>query len=142
MRAIRNANTQPEVALRKGLHARGYRFRLNLRGLPGTPDIVFPKYRAVVFVHGCFWHRHECQIFKWPKGNAEKWRSKLDANWQRDQAAVEALQQAGWRVLVCWECALRGPGRLGIDSVVQSVAAWLHSDTAFMEVRSGEFLRG
>lgn len=108
MAAIRGKNTLPEKALRSGLFALGLRFRLHARGLPGSPDLVFQKYRAVVFVHGCFWHRHPgCRFTTVPKNNAEFWANKFSANVKRDQVAVGRLHELGWRVAVVWECAVR-----------------------------------
>ena len=108
MAAIRGKNTLPEKALRSGLFALGLRFRLHARGLPGSPDLVFQKYRAVVFVHGCFWHRHPgCRFTTVPKNNAEFWANKFSATVKRDQVAVGRLHELGWRVAVVWECAVR-----------------------------------
>lgn len=108
MAAIKGKNTLPEKALRSGLFALGLRFRLHARGLPGSPDLVFPKYRAAVFVHGCFWHRHPgCRFTTVPKNNAEFWANKFSANVKRDQIAVVRLHELGWRVAVVWECAVR-----------------------------------
>jgi DNA mismatch endonuclease (patch repair protein) len=108
MAAIKGKNTRPEMALRSGLFALGLRFRLHARGLPGSPDLVFPKYRAVVFVHGCFWHRHlGCRFTTVPKSNAGFWAHKFSANVMRDEVAVSRLHELGWRVAVVWECALR-----------------------------------
>ena len=108
MAAIRGKNTLPEKALRSGLFALGLRFRLHARGLPGSPDLVFQKYRAVVFVHGCFWHRHPgCRFTTVPKNNVEFWANKFSANVKRDQVAVGRLHELGWRVAVVWECAVR-----------------------------------
>lgn len=100
--------------------------------------MVFPKHRAVVFVHGCFWHRHECRLFKWPRGNARKWQEKLESNALRDSRVLTELQAAGWRVLVCWECALRGRGRLPEGVVAGEIANWLNSDNTFTEISARE----
>lgn len=108
MAAIKGKNTHPEKALRSGLFALGLRFRLHARELPASPDLVFPKYRAVVFVHGCFWHRHPgCRFTTVPKNNAEFWVNKFSANVKRDRVAVGRLHELGWRVAVVWECAVR-----------------------------------
>ena len=105
MAAIRGSNTRPEVAVRRALHKAGLRFRLHRRDLPGTPDLVFPRYRTAVFVHGCFWHRHpQCKNARLPATNAEWWRTKLRANQRRDRRQRRELLAAGWRVLVVWEC--------------------------------------
>lgn len=108
MTSIRGKNTKPELRVRSGLHRLGVRFRLHCRDLPGRPDLVFPKYRAALFVHGCFWHRHEsCELAYTPSNNSSKWVEKFESNVERDRRQITLLQQAGWRVLVIWECALR-----------------------------------
>lgn len=134
MRAIRNKDTKPELCLRKALHANGFRFRLCVKTLPGTPDIVLPKYRAVIFVHGCFWHGHHCHLFKWPSTRPEFWREKIGRNSVNDHKATEALLASGWRVGIVWECSMRGAGK-NIEGVAQSLASWLRSDAPFIEER-------
>lgn len=108
MSGIRGKNTKPEYVIRRGLHARGFRFRLHARDLPGQPDIVLPKYGAVIEVRGCFWHGHDCPLFKWPKTRIEFWRNKIEATRARDRRNVAALERCGWRVFVVWECEIRG----------------------------------
>lgn len=112
MSRIRGRDTKPEMKVRLGLHARGLRYRLHDRSLPGRPDLVFPKYRAVVFVHGCFWHAHGCMLSKVPTTRQSFWKEKLEGNAARDRKAIKALKESGWRVFLVWECALRGAGRL------------------------------
>ena len=108
MAAIRGKDTAPELAIRRILHAMGLRFRLHRKDLPGRPDIVLPKHRTVVFVHGCFWHRHEdCRHTTTPKTRQEFWQTKFAANVERDRRNQTDLQQLGWRVIVIWECELR-----------------------------------
>lgn len=108
MASIRGKNTKPELLVRRGLHQLGVRFRLHRRDLPGSPDLVFPKYRTTLFVHGCFWHRHDsCMLAYTPSANGYKWVEKFKANVERDRRQISLLQQAGWRVFVIWECALR-----------------------------------
>ncbi|MFZ7097086.1 very short patch repair endonuclease [Luteimonas dalianensis] len=107
MSRIRGKNTGIELEVRHGLHALGFRYRLGGAGLPGRPDIVLPKHRTVVFVHGCFWHRHDCHLFRWPKSRPEFWKEKITANYERDQRAVESLKDLGWHVETVWECELR-----------------------------------
>ena len=112
MAGIRGRNTAPELVLRKEMHARGFRFRLHRRDLPARPDLVFPKYRAVVLVHGCFWHScPHCQRYT-PKHNRAWWRDKLNANRSRDERKAKELKRAGWKVITVWECRLkRSPSR-------------------------------
>ena len=125
MSRIRGKDTQPELLLRRGLHALGCRFRLHRQDLPGRPDLVFPPRRAVIFVHGCFWHGHGCPLCKMPATRPEFWRAKIGGNRHRDEAAADRLQTMGWRVLVVWECAFRGRARLPQGSVVARCAAIL-----------------
>lgn len=108
MSGIRGKDTKPELLIRKYLHARGLRFRLHVKDLPGKPDMVFPKYRTVVFVHGCFWHRHAgCKYATTPSNRADFWENKLSDNVARDQYQLAALNELGWHVVVVWECELR-----------------------------------
>jgi DNA mismatch endonuclease (patch repair protein) len=113
MSKVRSRNTRPELRVRQLAHRSGLRFRLHRRDLPGTPDLVFPRHRTVVFVHGCFWHRHPgCRRASTPASNVEFWQTKFARNQQRDEAASIALTGLGWRVLVIWECETRPPPRL------------------------------
>ena len=107
MSHIHSSNTKPEEKVRKYLFANGFRYRKNVRKLPGTPDIVLPKYKTVVFINGCFWHKHDCPRFVWPKDNANYWRPKIEGNVSRDKKNNDALQQMGWRVITIWECQLK-----------------------------------
>ena len=125
MSGIRGRDTKPEMVIRRGLHARGYRYRLHSSRLPGKPDLVFPSRRAVVFVHGCFWHGHGCALFKWPTTRHQWWRSKIEATQERDRAVARQLSSDGWRQLRVWECALKGKRRLGAQQVLERAAAWL-----------------
>lgn len=127
MSRIRGKDTKPELLLRRGLHALGFRFRLHRRDLPGRPDLVFPSRRAVIFVHGCFWHGHGCPMCKMPATRPEFWRAKIAGNRSRDQKAVATLKAAGWRVLIVWECALRGPMRLREVDAVARCSMFLRS---------------
>lgn len=136
MSRVRARNTKPEMLVRRGLHARGLRFQLHRRDLPGKPDLVFPKHRAVILVHGCFWHGHRCPLFKWPATRAAFWKEKIDGNRRRDDAAVMALREKGWRILVVWECAIRGPDRLQADTLVDSCEAFVrHPSKSEAELR-------
>jgi DNA mismatch endonuclease (patch repair protein) len=105
MKGIRSKDTQPEMIVRKYLHAHGFRYRLHARKLPGSPDLVLPRYRVAIFVHGCFWHRHaECRFATTPANNAERWKLKFDGNVERDARKENLLRAAGWRVIVVWDC--------------------------------------
>jgi DNA mismatch endonuclease (patch repair protein) len=134
MAGIKGKNTQPERLVRSLLHRQGFRFRLNVRELPGKPDIVLPRYHAVIFVNGCFWHGHDCARFKWPKTRTDFWRHKIEGNRANDQKVIQALLATGWRVSTVWECAIRGKGKT-IEEVVNSMGEWLNSDRLFMEIR-------
>ena len=127
MRGIHNRDTRPEILVRRLLHRRGFRYRLCVHELPGKPDIVLPKYRAVVFVHGCFWHGHDCPAFRLPQTRTEFWRAKIERNRDNDRKVTAALLAAGWRVATVWECALRGANR-DTEADADRLAAWLHSD--------------
>lgn len=107
MSGIKGKNTSPELFVRKALHARGFRFRIHVKDLPGKPDLVLPKYNAVVFIHGCFWHGHDCRYFKLPKTRPEFWVNKIEKNKLRDSENIRTLLLSGWRVIVIWECAIR-----------------------------------
>ena len=130
MSGIRGKDTRPEVLVRKALHARGFRFRLHVKDLPGKPDIVLPKFRAVIFVHGCFWHGHDCRYFKVPQTRTGFWLDKIGKNQERDRRQVEKLVQQGWRVLVIWECATREHGPAGVERSVERIADWLRQGKA------------
>lgn len=108
MSRIRSKDTKPEEVVRKYLFSRGFRYRKNDKRLPGKPDIVLPKYKTVIFVNGCFWHKHEgCRYFVWPKNNAEFWHEKIECNISRDAQVYRLLENEGWRILVVWECELK-----------------------------------
>lgn len=126
MAKIKGANTGPEIALRKGLHALGLRFRLHGRKLPGRPDIVLPRWNAVIFVHGCFWHRHEgCRYATEPATRPQFWNEKFAANVARDQRNLESLAAAGWRTRVVWECDLK---TRGASAIADDVVRWLRAE--------------
>lgn len=107
MSKIRSTNSAPEEKVRKYLFAKGFRYRKNVKSLPGCPDIVLPKYKTVIFVNGCFWHMHDCPRFVWPSSNKEYWEPKIRRNLERDKINIELLQKEGWRVLVVWGCELK-----------------------------------
>ncbi|PLZ00112.1 very short patch repair endonuclease [Burkholderia sp. WAC0059] len=136
MSGIRARNTKPEKLIRSLLHRRGFRFRLDVADLPGRPDIVLPRHRAVVFVHGCFWHGHDCALFKWPRTRPEFWREKIGRNRTHDARALAALAAQGWRVAVIWECALRG-AQCDPQALAAELDAWLRSGApTYFEARA------
>jgi DNA mismatch endonuclease (patch repair protein) len=134
MSRIRGRDTNPEMLLRRGLHARGFRFRLHRRDLPGRPDLVFPSRHAAIFVHGCFWHGHDCPMCKMPATRPAFWRTKIEGNRARDHKAVAALTASGWRALVVWECALRGPARQPNGVVLARCENFLNSGSTDAEL--------
>ncbi|MGB3875142.1 MAG: very short patch repair endonuclease [Shinella zoogloeoides] len=134
MRRIKSRNTKPELLVRRALHARGLRFRLHDRSLPGKPDIVLPKWRAVILVHGCFWHGHGCHMGVLPRTNAEFWTEKISANRRRDTVQAAQLHALGWRVAVVWQCALAGRNRKGIDDVANILIDWLYGRSEALSI--------
>lgn len=131
MSAIRSKNTNPEVRLRRFLHSHGFRFRLHVVGLPGRPDLVMKKHNLAVFVHGCFWHRHRgCPLATTPATNPKRWRDKFAANVERDHRTREALLDAGWRILVLWECGLRGRT---VEHDLHWLPAWIRASEHYRE---------
>ena len=125
MSGIRGRNTRPEIIIRRNLHKLGYRYRLHDKRLPGKPDIVLPRYRAVIMVHGCFWHGHGCHLFKWPSSNKLFWKEKITKNRNVDERAARMLLENSWRILKIWECALKGRQRWPTDSLVDDIVRWL-----------------
>jgi len=126
MSGIRSKNTKPEIVVRKGLHASGFRYRLHAPEIPGKPDLVLPKYRALIVVHGCFWHGHDCRHFKKPGTNAIFWAQKIEQNQQRDKRNLAIQRNRGWRCLVVWECAIRASERREKPlDIVSLMAQWL-----------------
>lgn len=134
MARIRGRDTKPELLIRRGLHARGFRYRLHAR-LPGRPDIVLRGRRVAIFVHGCFWHGHDCHLFRLPATRTEFWRDKIAGNRSRDAAAMESLQCQGWRTLTIWECSFRGKERLASEEVLDRAVDFLCSDRLEQEIR-------
>jgi len=112
MARVKNKNTAPEILVRSLLHRMGYRFRLHRRDLPGSPDIVLPRYKKVIFVHGCFWHGHNCPRGKRPATNREFWDAKLDRNIERDRIARKSLEELGWQSLIVWQCQTKNEEQL------------------------------
>jgi DNA mismatch endonuclease (patch repair protein) len=134
MAGIGPKNTRPEMLIRRGLHAMGYRYRLHDRRLPGRPDLVFPGRRAVIFVHGCFWHGHDCGLFRWPGTRPEFWGKKISGNIERDARVRLQLIELGWRVLDIWECTLRGRERQSPEEVLKACATFLDGQDAFSSI--------
>jgi DNA mismatch endonuclease (patch repair protein) len=127
MSGIRGRNTKPELVIRSGLHRMGFRYRLHVSGLPGKPDLVFPARTAVILVHGCFWHGHDCHLFRWPASRESFWREKIAGNVARDARNRAQLAERGWRVAEVWECQLRGRERQPAGAVLMQLARFLRS---------------
>lgn len=134
MAGIQGKNTSPELLIRKALHARGFRFRIHAKHLPGKPDLTLPKYSAVIFIHGCFWHGHDCRYFKVPKTRPGFWLEKIKKNQARDLSQIAALQATGWRVLVVWECAVRSMKRQKSAALVDLVSKWLVNGSEYFQL--------
>lgn len=135
MSGIRGKNTKPEYHIRSLLHRNGFRFRLHVKDLPGKPDIVLPRYHAIVFINGCFWHGHDCHLFKLPGTRTEFWKTKISRNHENDQRAIGLLNESGWRVASVWECAIRGKHRLTDALIIERLAEWIRSEEAMLELR-------
>jgi DNA mismatch endonuclease (patch repair protein) len=138
MSGIRSTNTKPELILRRGLHQTGFRFRLHAPNLPGKPDLAFPRFKAVIFVHGCFWHGHDCHLFKWPSSRVEFWRAKIARNQAVDARSRAGVLERGWRCGVVWECALKGRYRKPQAEVIAACDKWLRSSQAALEIRGSD----
>lgn len=134
MAGIKGKNTQPELLLRSELHRRGFRYRLHYKGLPGKPDIVLPKYRAIILVNGCFWHGHNCHLFKWPSTRPEFWRQKIEGNHARDQRNLAHYRHEGWKTLLIWECSLKGRSKIGVTEVIEIAVRWIQFDPSDAEI--------
>jgi DNA mismatch endonuclease (patch repair protein) len=138
MSGIRGKNTKAEIEIRKRLFASGFRYRLHDTKLPGKPDIILPRYKTVIFIHGCFWHAHDCELFKLPTTRRSFWRKKLKRNRKKDEKNNSDLKEAGWRIFTVWECAFRGAGKKRekeIDSIVKKAIQWLSSGRKSREIR-------
>ena len=128
MSGIGTKNTKPELVVRRLLHGMGFRYRLHRKDLPGKPDLVLPSYEVAVFVNGCFWHGHECHLFKWPKSNGEFWKQKIIGNRDRDLRVQKRLSELGWNVMVVWECATKGKTDVQLQSLGGKMAKWIEAD--------------
>ena len=140
MSRIKGKDTRPEMIVRKWLWANGYRYRLHRKDLPGKPDIVLPRYRTTILVHGCYWHRHGCWMTTTPASRQDFWLAKFQENVDRDRRNLQALQNGGWRVMVVWECSLRGK-TADPALVAKQILDFLKSDTRFCESRTVRSVR-
>ncbi len=140
MSGIRGKDTKPEILIRKGLFSKGFRFRLHRKDLPGKPDLVLPKYNAVIFVHGCFWHGHDCHLFKWPSTRPDFWKSKISRNKEVDRYNLKKLRNLDWRVLEIWECSLKGRGKIPFEILVNRTESWLKSSSRKKTIRGKKVL--
>ena len=134
MASIKNKNTSPEMIVRRMLHGEGYRYRLHGSKLPGRPDLVLRKYTAVIFVNGCFWHGHQCHLFKWPKTRPEFWKTKINGNVTRDEVTLTKLKKMGWRVCRVWECAVKGKTKRNPEDIAGSLVQWLGTSNPELEI--------
>ncbi len=136
MSGIRGKDTKPELLIRSSLHKAGFRYRLHAKELPGKPDMLFPRYGAALFVHGCFWHGHEpdCNLFRWPQSREAFWREKIRKNVERDDVQIRSLLELGYRVGTIWECALKGRQRLPLDVVIRLCSDWLPSSDSRLDI--------
>ena len=134
MAAITSKNTKPEMVVRSSLHDRGFRYRLHEKKLPGKPDMVLSKYGAVIEVRGCFWHRHLCKNFKWPKTRKQFWKEKLESNHCRDNRNRKALEDLGWRVLVIWECAILSSSEKQVAELIDTVSDWIKGSESSLDL--------
>lgn len=135
MAAVRQRDTKPERMVRSLLHRAGFRFRLTDRRLPGSPDIVLPRWRVAVFVNGCFWHGHDCHLYRLPATRTEFWRAKAIANVERDERVVRELHSGGWRTITVWQCALKGKTRLIPSELAAALVAAVNCNTPHVDLR-------
>lgn len=136
MSGIRSRNTRPELTIRSELHKLGYRFRLHSAKVPGHADLVLPGFRVAIHIHGCFWHGHDCSIFKRPGTRRKFWSSKFRRNRKRDKVVVRKTLDAGWRHLTLWECAFRGPDQIGLNEAMARVVKWIQGRRRIGVIRS------
>lgn len=132
MAGIKGKNTLPELVVRRALHARGFRFRLHDKALAGKPDIVLPKWKAVIFVHGCFWHMHDCSNFKLPKTRTDFWLKKLNSNVTRDAVHIRQLQSDGWRIALVWECSIKKALKSGDAGLFTCLSDWVQDRSSLL----------
>lgn len=135
MSGIKGKDTKPELVIRKALFAKGFRYKLHDKKLPGKPDLVFPKYHAVIFIHGCFWHRHNCHLFKWPSTRPDFWKEKINRTVDVDKRNYKKLKQDKWYILTVWECAIKGRGKVSFDKMIEQISTWLETGTKDKVIR-------
>ena len=138
MSGIQGKNTKPEIMIRKALHQKGFRYRLHVKSLPGKPDLVFPKYKAAIQINGCFWHGHNCHLFKWPSTQPEFWREKILGNRERDAVKLKEMEEIGWRTMIIWECAVKGKYKQPFNEVIEWVSNWLISGNISVEIMGNQ----
>lgn len=136
MAGIRSKNTQPELLIRSLLHREGFRFRVHSTSVPGHPDIVLPKYRAAIHVHGCFWHGHDCILYRTPGTRTKFWQEKIRRNRLRDRKVMVDTLALSWRHLTIWECAFRGPRQIGLDKTMRRLISWINSQRACEKIEA------
>ncbi len=134
MAGIKGKNTKPELVIRKAIFNRGFRYRIHEKKLPGKPDIVLKKYKAVIFIHGCFWHKHNCHLFKWPKSNPNFWKKKISTNKKNDLQNINKLIESGWRITIIWECSLKGKGKPDFEELITKLCDWIESSEERLEI--------
>ena len=134
MSGIKGRDTKPELMVRKILHRNGFRYRLHKKNLPGSPDVYLRKHNCAVFVHGCFWHGHNCHLFRWPKTRESFWREKIGSNIKRDRSHVETLGARGVRVLLVWECAMKGKTKLDLDRLEKELIEAITGRNEFCQI--------
>ena len=135
MSRVKNKNTRIEIEIRKGLWSKGIRYRLHGNKILGKPDLVLASYNALIFVHGCFWHGHDCPLFQIPKTRSKFWTDKIDGNKRRDKLVKDGLSSSPWRTMVVWECALRGKSKTDLDKVIEYLIKWLVCSCRSGEIR-------
>lgn len=135
MAGIGGKNTRPELVIRKALHALGFRYRLHDSKFPGNPDLVLPRYKAVIFVNGCFWHCHNCHLFHWPATRPEFWRDKITGNAKRDHDNLALIRERGWKALTIWECAIKGKAKLPLNEVIEIASEWIVRGSGNLEIK-------
>ena len=134
MSGIKGKDTAGELLIRRALHKKGYRYRLHRKDLPGRPDLVLPRHNAVIFVNGCFWHGHDCHLFKWPKTRPDFWEQKITGNKQRDARNIQNLSETGWRYCLVWECSFRGKNSIAMEDLCVQITDWLSSSERILDL--------